>query len=159
MVELNTVKNRLEAMVAEFFSAMPDHFLVDVKLLPGKVQVFVDSDTGIRIDTCGELSRWVEKYLDEEKPLGEKYILEVSSPGMDNPLKLLRQYKRYLGREVAVLRTDGIKIEGTLKEASELIVSVETTKTEKVDKKKVTTNSTIEIPFTEIKSTKLKLNF
>src|SRR5580698_7033622 len=125
MTDFNALKHRLEELVEEKLTAEPDHFLVDVKILPGKVQVFVDADEGIHIDTCAGISRHLEKYLDEAKPLGEKYVLEVSSPGMDNPLKVLRQYKRRIGREVIVVKTDGERIEGVMKAADETGITVE----------------------------------
>lgn len=156
MIDLNTVKHRLEQLVEEKISSEPDHFLVEVKLLPGKVQVFVDADEGIKIDTCADISRFLEKYLDEEKPLGEKYVLEVSSPGMDNPLKVLRQYKRRIGREVIVVKTDGQRIDGVLKAANDNGIEVEETIK---SKNKVLETNNWQITFTDIKSTKLKLNF
>ncbi|MDX2002843.1 MAG: ribosome maturation factor [Chitinophagales bacterium] len=156
MTDLNAVKAKLEGLVNELLADRPDHFLVEVKMLPSKLQVFVDADQGIKVDTCAEISRYLEQYLDTEKPLGEKYVLEVSSPGMDNPLKVLRQYKRRVGREVIVVRTDGQRLEGVLQEVHEdYIVIEETIKS----KKKILETNRLEIPFAAIKSTKLKLNF
>jgi ribosome maturation factor RimP len=83
-------------------------------------------------------------------------VLEVSSPGMDNPLKVLRQYKRRLGREVIVVKTDGERVEGIMKAADENGITIEENLK---SKKKIVETITLEIPFTEIKSTKLKLNF
>ena len=156
-MEISTVKHRLEELVTEMLNDSPDHFLVDVKIAGTKIQVFVDADQGIKVDTCADISRYLENtYLDVEKPLGEKYTLEVSSPGMDNPLKVLRQYKRRVGREVIVVKTDGLRIVGILKTATESGITVE----EEIKSKKKIIESTIhEIPFTDMKSTKLKLNF
>ena len=157
MEQPELLKEKLEALVNEAITDAPDHFLVDIKLLPNKrIQVFVDAETGIKIEKCVQISRSVEKVLDEEKWIGEDYNLEVSSPGMDSPLKVFRQFKRRIGREVEVLLTNGIRHEGILKAANEQQLVLE--KTIKINKKE-SAIETLEIPFAEIKHTKLILNF
>lgn len=156
MAETDAVVGKLEDMLEQWLADKPDHFLVEIKMLPGKVQVFMDADAGIKIDTCAEISRYLEEYLDEAKPLGDKYILEVSSPGMSRPLKVLRQYKRRIGRELSVLMTDGVRIDGVLKSADESGIVLEE---QVMKKKKVVETTTHEISFNDIKSTKLNFNF
>lgn len=154
---MEAVIEKVEALLAEWLKHMPDHFLVDVKWLPGnKMQVFLDAEHGIKIETCVEVSRYLEKHIDEEGWLGEKYVLEVSSPGMDAPLKVLRQYYRRIGREVSVVKNDGVKLEGVLKSADEQGLELESNKT--VKGKIVETNH-YQISFTDIKTVKLKFNF
>lgn len=144
-------------MVNTWLEGHPDHFLVEVKILPGnKVQVFMDADKGIKIDTCAEVSRYLEEYLDEAQPLGEKYILEVSSPGMGRPIKVLRQFNRRIGSEVTVWKLDGEKLIGKLMKADENGIVIEE---QIMQKKKVIDTITHEIPFVDIKSTKLNFNF
>ena len=157
MVSIELVIERLEALINKWLEDRPDHFLVEVKILPGnKVQVFMDADKGIKIDTCAQISRYLEEYLDEEQPLGEKYILEVSSPGMGRPIKVLRQFNRRIGSELTVWKLDGEKLIGVLKEASETGIVIE----EQIkQKKKIIDTVTHEIPFVDIKSTKLNFNF
>lgn len=157
MAEIEAVIGKLEELLDKWLEDKPDHFLVEIKILPGnKVQVFMDADDGIKIDTCAVVSRYLEQYLDEAQPLGEKYILEVSSPGMGRALKVLRQYHRRIGREVTVVRNDGERVEGILKSADDKGLVLE----EQIkQKKKIVETHTWEIPFTEIKSTKLNLNF
>lgn len=160
MANIDAVIGKLEAMLEKWLEGNPDHFLVDIKILPGnKVQVFMDAEDGIKIDTCAEISRYLEQYLDEEKPLGEKYILEVSSPGMETPLKVFRQYKRRVGREVSVVKTDGQRIDGVLKSVQEQGIEVEQQKTTGKGKAKTVETTVVEITFDEIKSTKLNFNF
>ena len=157
MVSIELVIERLEALINKWLEDKPDHFLVEVKILPGnKVQVFMDADKGIKIDTCAQISRYLEEYLDEAQPLGEKYILEVSSPGMGRPIKVLRQYNRRIGSEVTVWKLDGEKLIGVLKEASETGIVIEE---QIMQKKKLIDTVTHEIPFVDIKSTKLNFNF
>lgn len=154
---MEAVIEKLEGLLAEWLVNMPDHFLVDVKWLPGnKMQVFLDSETGIKIETCVEVSRYLEKHIDENGWLGEKYTLEVSSPGMDAPLKVLRQYHRRIGRELSVVKTDGVKLEGVLKSVDEQGMELESSK---VVKGKVIETNLYQIPFTDIKNAKLKFNF
>ncbi len=157
MEHTELLKEKLEALVNEAIADAPDHFLVEVKILPHKkVQVFADADNGIKIEKCVQISRFVEKVLDEEKWLGEDYTLEVSSPGMDSPLKVFRQYKRRIGREIEVLLATGVRHEGILKAADEENLIIE--QTIKINKKESVTE-TLELPFADIKHTKLILNF
>lgn len=157
MVSIELVIERLEALIAKWLEDKPDHFLVEVRILPGnKVQVFMDADDGIKIDTCAQISRYLEEYLDEEQPLGEKYILEVSSPGMGRPIQVLRQFNRRIGSELTVWMLDGEKLVGVLKEASESGIVIEE---QILQKKKVIDTVTHDISFVDIKSTKLNFNF
>ncbi len=66
------------------------------------IQVFVDTDEGITIALCAEINREVGAALDVQNVINEPYELEVSSPGIERPLKLLRQYKKNVGRKYKV---------------------------------------------------------
>lgn len=93
-------------------------FLVDIKITQGRrLEVYLDTDEGIHIDDCATVSRFLEKHLDGSGIVPENYILEVSSPGMTNPLKVPRQYKRRIGRKLEVLKTNGEMIVAQLIEA------------------------------------------
>ncbi len=61
----------------------------------------------------------------------DDFSLEVSSPGLDEPLKLYRQYKKNVGRKVEVLQKDGVKIEGSLKDVNEQEITVEEARSKK----------------------------
>ena len=90
-------------------------FLVDVKISMGKkIEVYVDSDEGIHIDECAGISRFLEKHLDGSGIVPDNYILEVSSPGMDNPLRVPRQYRRRIGRVLEIVKSDGTDLEAEL---------------------------------------------
>src|SRR5436853_4319017 len=89
-------------------------FLVDVKASYSKIAVFVDSPKGLKLEECAELSRFLES-KPELLNAFETHELEVSSPGMDEPLKVLKQYEKRIGQEVSVLMKDGIRTNGTLK--------------------------------------------
>ena len=60
----------------------------------GKILILVDGDEGITIDRCAEISRRTGATLEEQETMSDAYVLEVSSPGLEHPLKLMRQYKK-----------------------------------------------------------------
>jgi ribosome maturation factor RimP len=135
------------------------NYLVEVTVSPmNKIRVTIDNFKGISIQECVEVSRFIEEQLDRET---EDYELEVSSPGLDQPFKVLQQYKKYTGREVEVKFADGQKAEGKLISANEKEIEIEQSVKEKVDGKKgkqlVTKN--ISIPFEQIKETKIIIKF
>jgi ribosome maturation factor RimP len=123
-------------------------FLVDVKTAgKAKVEVFVDGDTGITISQCAEISRFLEQYLDGSSLVSDHYTLDVSSPGMDNPLKVPRQYKKRIGRTLHIIKTDGTEIEAELIAADdEKIRLKEIAKPEKKKKKGPKTEIKVEAP-------------
>jgi len=74
---------------------------------------------GVSLDDCAAVSRAVERYLDERQDLGERYVLEVSSPGIERPLVKARDFQRFAGKLVALktqnpIEKHGKRIEGVL---------------------------------------------
>lgn len=132
---------------------MADCFLVDLVLSGSKLQVFVDTDEGINFKQCQKLSRQIESILDESLLLGEKYTLEVSSPGISRPLKFLRQYPRNIGREIEITMLDASIIKGTLKNVEDDLLTVESPG----EKKKETIIN--EIRFDAVNSSKISISF
>lgn len=91
-----------------------DLFLVDVVVSPAnEIRVEIDSDTGVDIDRCVELTRDIEQEFDRDT---EDYELEVGSAGLTSPFKVKRQYEKNIGREVEVLSADGKKYKGLLRQ-------------------------------------------
>lgn len=128
----------------------PDKFVVEVlvlgKKVPKRVLITIDGDHGITIDDCADLSRVLSKEFDERGLFGdENYLLEVSTPGVDQPLKLKRQYFKNTGRNLRVKFQDKIT-EGKLKEVSEdqIVLAQEIGTGKKKEVKEIT------IPFSEI---------
>jgi ribosome maturation factor RimP len=79
-----------------------------------------NSDAGVTLDDCSRVSRELESYLDETPELGERYVLEVSSPGVERPLVKPRDYQRFAGKEVAIKTSEAIgdlgkRVEGVLR--------------------------------------------
>lgn len=66
------------------------------------LKIYIDKEGGITIDDCEFVSRAIEKELDEADPIPQAYILEVSSPGLDRPLKKKRDFERNIGKLVEV---------------------------------------------------------
>lgn len=108
--------------MAETHLKDPAHFVVEVtinKHKPYKVSVILDGDQGINIDQCSELSRALSADLDQGDLIQENYLLEVGTPGLDQPLKLKRQYVKNVGRNLKVVRKDKTLLIGTLTAALE----------------------------------------
>ena len=146
-----------EKFTEEDFS---DCFLIDLKIHQhNKVDVFIDSDVGVTFEKCQKISRYLEHYIDEEGWLGEKYVLEVSSPGITRPLKLKRQYPKNIGRKVEVKLLEGKAQTGTLVAVDEKGITLEEKVRVKEGKRKKTEIVRTEIPFDNIKETKVKIVF
>jgi ribosome maturation factor RimP len=154
---LNETVKTVGGMVQTLLAGEPGYFLVDVRIKPtNNVKVYIDGDQGIPIEKCVQLNRALYKKFEETAlfPNGD-FSLEVSSPGLDEPLKLHRQYKKNVGRQVEVVLQDGSKIEGRLLDVSEDGVIVEETRGR--NKKKEVINHTF--LFDNIKTTKIQVVF
>ena len=147
----------LEQLVAQVIDSAAGDFLVELKLLPGNnIRVFVDGDNGVPIDKLVQYNRVLYKKIEEIGLFpGGDFALEVSSPGLDEPLKMERQYVKNIGRLVEVITKEGQKKEGKLVSVNEKEIAVEEEKG-KGKKKEVVVHT---IPTTEIKSTKIQIKF
>ncbi len=134
-----------------------DLFVVDVKIKPtNNVKIFIDGDQGVSIDKCVKINRQLYKRIEEVAiwPEGD-FSLEVSSPGIGEPLKLMRQYKKNIGRIVEVVKVDESKLQGKLLSADDETISLEETKG-KNKKKEVIVHT---ISFDQIKTTIVQVTF
>lgn len=151
------IEKRTAELVEDKIADMPNLFLVDVKMHSnGKLIVLVDGDDGIGIADCVAISRHVGFHLEEENVIDTPYNLEVSSPGIDTPLTLQRQYAKNIGRTLSIKMDDGAKREGKLLSAAGSEITIEETIKEK-GKKAVTVESTI--PTDKITETKVLISF
>ncbi|ABZ84842.1 conserved hypothetical protein, possible yhbc family [Heliomicrobium modesticaldum Ice1] len=66
------------------------------------LRIFIDKEAGIEMEDCQEVSRRIDEILDREDPVAHSYSLEVSSPGIDRPLKSDRDYERFRGETVRI---------------------------------------------------------
>lgn len=140
--------------------AFSDCFLVEANHNNTKLEIFIDSDSNITFQKCQKISRYLEKYIDEEGWLGEKYILEVSSPGITRPLVFKRQYLKNIGRKLEVkVKDQKGKQKGTLVKVEDHAIFLEEKVRVKEGKKKVNKVLTHEIPFDQIDKAIVKISF
>ena len=135
----------------------PAYFLVEIRVKPtNNVKLFLYGYQGVTIEKCISWNRALYKKIEEDNlfPNGD-FSLEVSSPGVDEPLKLLRQYKKNLGRSVEVVLKDGIKVTGKMIDVGDEGITVEETKGK--NKKKEVINH--QFQFDQIKSTTIQTVF
>jgi ribosome maturation factor RimP len=154
--ELTSIQ-AIEDLVAQLLSESDDVFLVSVRIKPtNNIKVFLDADTGLSIDKCVKINRQMYRTIEENAwyPDGN-FSLEVSSAGVEEPLKMLRQYKKNIGRNVEVILNDDSVLEGKLLEANENLVQIELI--EGKNKKAVTVVK--DIPFDQIKQTTVLISF
>ncbi len=133
-------------------------FIVEVKIIPGKIVIALDKPTGITIEECAQISRYLYQILDDTSIL-ETHELEVGSPGMDQPLKVIKQYLRRIGRQVRVVTKTGSVHQGKLESASEAGFSIFESTTMREGKKKIRKDEVVNFLFNDIKETRLELNF
>ena len=154
---MNTeAQNKITSFINEQLEGT-DVFIVEVKILPGNnIRVFLDADSGVTIDKCIKVNRALYRHLEETELFPHNdFALEVSSPGVDEPLRLHRQYTKNIGRTVEVTMTDEYKKEGKLIAVGDDNISIEET-TGKGKQKSIITHS---ILFNQIKHTKVLVTF
>lgn len=128
-----------------------DKYLVNMKITPdNRIFVDIDGDEGINIDDCIVLSRAIENQLNREE---EDFELNVSSAGADAPLKMPRQYRRHMGRDLSVETFDGTTYEGTLTLCDDTQFTIQTKGTKKVAPQVLTFN------YADVRAAKVVLKF
>ncbi|WP_300694558.1 ribosome assembly cofactor RimP [uncultured Bacteroides sp.] len=111
------IEKKIVCQIVDEWLAGKEYFLVEVTVSPDdKIVVEIDHKEGVWIEDCVELSRYIESRLNREE---EDYELEVGSAGIGQPFKVLQQYRNHIGEEVEVLKKDGRKLCGVLKDADE----------------------------------------
>jgi ribosome maturation factor RimP len=126
-------------------------FLVEAEVKKGNhIRVYIDSPDGVSVEECAEVSRMIESGLDREK---EDFDLEVSSPGLNAPFKVLPQYFKNIGRKVEVTIKDGNKLSGKLLGTDNLGIILEV----RDNAKDKTRNEYIS--FSDITATRVLINF
>jgi ribosome maturation factor RimP len=153
----DTKQKAIEDFVNDQLTGSEDVFLVEVKILPGNnIKVFLDADNGITIEKCIKVNRALYNQMEESGLFpNDDFSLEVSSPGVEEPLQLHRQYKKNIGRTVEVMMNDGTKKEGKLTTVNEDEIIIE----EKTGQGKKAVNKTTNILFNHVKHTKVLITF
>jgi ribosome maturation factor RimP len=156
-MQTETIIAALEQKINGLLEGHPSHFLVEVRIKPtNNIKVFIDADEGMMLSTLIDYNRKLYKQIEESGMFpGDDFSLEVSSPGLDEPLKKQRQYKKNVGRYVHLTKQDGAVLEGKLLEATEdgIVVETEAGKGKKKEIKQET------VLFTDIKTTKIQVKF
>ena len=154
MISKDTVKQ-----IVESYITAKGYYLVDINVTKDNhISVEIDHFKGVSIDFCVELTREIESGIDRET---EDYELQVSSAGLTEPFKVLKQYQKNTGNEVEVLTKEGKKITGVLTAADAEKITLQIEKQIKPEgaKRKITLCEDLEIPYENIKTTKYIIRF
>lgn len=144
--------------LVEKYTEGTDLFIVDIQVSPSNnIRILADSEKGITIDECVDMSRAIEESLDRDK---NDFQLEVSSPGLSEPMKVIPQYLKNIGREVEIVTKEGQKHQGTLTGVTEEGLLVEELVKIRGEKKRPEMKPVEkEFEFDQILSTKLVISY
>ena len=146
----------VENKLSELLTELPGYFLVEISVKPtNNIKVFVDADQGAAIDQLSRINRALYKWVEENLFPNGDFSIEVSSPGLEEPLKLDRQYLKNIGRMVEIVLKNGLKKEGKLISVSENEIVIEE-EIGKGKKKEVIQHIILK---EEIKTTKVQVKF
>ncbi|MBD5274932.1 MAG: ribosome assembly cofactor RimP [Bacteroides sp.] len=151
-------KNELQAFV-EGQLKDSDYFITDIKVTPSnEITVEIDSLTPGDIEECVRLTHAIEEAFDRDV---EDYALEVGTAGLTSPLKVRRQYDKFIGQDLEVLTSDGRKLHGMLRSADDngIILAIDRKVKKEGQKKPVMEQADIDIPFSMIKKAVYDLKF
>lgn len=156
---MSELKQTIEEIVKKH---LPDesHFIVEVKMAEksGKtlLNLLIDSDQGLTIESCARVSRLVSEELEAMEIMPDAYTIEVSSPGLDYPLSSKRQYLKNIGRELKVNLSTDKEVVGKLLEVDDAGIKMLVKKKEKGKK---ATEEELTIPFEEVKKSIVQVSF
>lgn len=153
------VKKHIADLAQEYLKDKPELFLVEVVVTGSarrqKVLVMIDGDEAVTIDQCAGLSRVISADLEDKEIFTGAWFLEVSSPGVDFPLKFQRQYAKHIGRRLKVIKNDGAEVIGPLLEVNQLGVRINA----ETQVKKQTQHTEVFINHDSIKSVSVLVSF
>lgn len=153
-----TFKEQVLKLLNDGLTDKPEVFLIDLSISDTyKIIVTLDGDNGVNLQDCIDISRVIENNLDREE---HDFSLEVASVGVGSPLKLIRQYKKNVGRTL-IVKTANETIEAELVNANDekIVLSWMAREPKKIGKGKETVQKTQEIPYSEIKEAVVTVNF
>jgi ribosome maturation factor RimP len=137
-----------------------DVFIVGVNVsesaVKQKITIVADGENGISIDQCALISRRLGKRIEEAYGDEISYTLEVTSPGVDQPLLYPRQYKRHIGRKLKLVLQDGTEKTGELTEVTATGINI---LEEKKEKGKKATITPVQVVFEEIAKANIVISF
>ncbi len=153
-----TFKEKVNGLVTDALQANSSLFLTDLTISDAfKITVYLDGDQGVDLQDCIDVSRAIEGNLDREE---QDFSLEVASVGVGSALKMVRQYKKNVGRTL-IVKLDAETIEAELVEANDnfIILSWKAREPKKLGKGKETVQKIQEIPYTDIKEAIVTVTF
>ncbi|MDQ6813168.1 MAG: hypothetical protein M3040_05500, partial [Bacteroidota bacterium] len=152
-----TIIAEVENMLNILLEGQSEDFLVSIKVKPtNNIKIFIDSDAGMSIEKCVRYNRKLYALIEEKALFHEGiFSLEISSPGVDEPLKTHRQYIKNIGRKVLAIFIDDTEKEGKLLEVTETDILMEQT----TGKGKKAETKQFVIPFSNIKKTVVQVEF
>ncbi len=151
-------ENTIRSLIAEKIEGT-EYYILELEIKPGNnIRVELESMGPVSISDCVDISRQIEHNLDRE---AEDFSLQVSSPGIDKPLRDHRQYIKNIGRSLKVRLTGGEEIEGELLAADEKGIKLQSSRKERVPgkKKKILIEEELDLSYPEVKEAKIKINF
>lgn len=154
-----TFKDQIETLLNQCLAEREDLFLIDLKISPSDdVTVIIDGDHGVSVQDCLDVSRAIEFNMDRE---AHDFSLQVMSAGLSEPLTLVRQFKKNIGRDLDVLLNDSSKIEGELSKVEEdkITLILRYRKPKEVGKGKVDVEEEREVLYSDIKKALVALKF
>ncbi|WP_448518474.1 ribosome maturation factor RimP [Rhodoflexus sp.] len=157
----------LQEKIAQYVESLLEegYFLVEVIFNDKgggrpRLTVLLDGDKGINIDQCASVSRRLAAWLEEQDLIKTAYLLEVSSPGIGQPLKLLRQYYANIGRTLKVETVAGITHKGRLEQVAEDALVLAPLPVKKPKKAKAAEpEQPVQIPFAHISKAVVEISF
>ena len=152
-------KENIQKLLAEALSLQPDLFLIDLHIDDqSRVHVVLDGDNGVSLEQCIKVSRHIQHQLDREV---HDFSLEVSSAGATHPLKMVRQYKKNIGRKLAVHTIDNDNFKATLTQADDDQITLEWKAREPkpIGKGKHTVVKQLQVRYNQIEKATVQIQF
>lgn len=153
-----TFKEKVQQLLEAGLEEKPSVFLIDLTITDAfKIIVTLDGDNGVALQDCIDISRAIEHNLDREE---QDFSLEVASFSVGSPLKLVRQYKKNIGRTL-IVKTATETIEAELAAATDEAITLvwEAREPKKIGKGKETVQKKVEIPYADLKEAIVTITF
>ncbi|MAZ72499.1 MAG: ribosome assembly cofactor RimP [Flavobacteriaceae bacterium] len=152
------MQEKVEKLLNDALAEKPSLFLIDLSITgANQIRVILDGDEGVSVQDCIDISRAIEHNLDREE---EDFSLEVHSAGVSEPLTMVRQYKKNIGRSLQ-LKTETETIEGELTDVTDEAITLKWKAREPkpVGKGKVTVKKEATVPYNDIVEAKVMIKF
>lgn len=154
-----TFKEKVKDLLGKALEENPNLFLIDLNFSEAnKISVVLDGDLGVNLQDCINVNRFLDNGLEGEEV---EFSIEVASAGLSSPLKLVRQYKKNIGRTLKIKTISQGDFEGVLTEADEdgATLTWSAREPKEIGKGKVTVEKTLKISYTDIKEAVVIISF